>query len=1043
MSNDLLFNDDRVLDCPDQAPNWASLDRRRCATVEKIVIGQLSGDAKNEPLSIGTLPTDLVALFPKLTHLYLWNCAGFTALPALPAGLKCLEVRGCAEVKTLGELPHEQLEELCLWHLPQARELFLPPRGQPWPKLRTMILRGCRELSEGWLTMPGQKAGSLGPVLACLPEIRHFEVTDCEAVISLPGPLPKSLRRLSLSGCTKLRQLPREWPKDIQRLELRGTAIQALPQFPLGLDYVDIGATRSLSKLPGDVHWAPRTGLDGAIVRRPRTLYLHGSALQQPPVSEHGAKPEENVAEPTRGYFLDLELFGQGEVRQCKVHFLGDGGAGKTALSLNLQGRDPGEADTEGSTHGVRFAHRDVEDGREGIDRSIRQNFWDFGGQEIYHQTHWHFMGTGTLFVVLWHRKREVSQFANWKCGYQDQPRPLRYWLEMIRMQCAYVPRIAVVCSREHEETNEAREAFAEATKNLDVEPELFFIDSRAFKDGGPRGQKDDLSGWLDRETRHLVSAQGDRVPIHWQVAHELVNTLVANDPRTRVRTLKPDEFLVRLETAVREDQRTATERLRNAVTDGAEGAVLGGDRLRRVLAHLMHTGAVYWNPNLFEGRVIIDQTWALEGIYAILDRTHNSTIYAKLESARGRFTRRELADWAWSNYSEDEQQLFLSVMEEVRVIFALMTKEESMWDEALYVSVAHLPLSEAEANAHFNNPAALTIAPEVCEMTHLHVAEWNRYLARLGREFGRSAFYWQRGFYLPGEGDLPSIRIELSPYPSNSGIGADVTFFVAGPDRDKAIGLRKKLVAALREPSQQELANTAAEPPVNESGIDEKPSRNPYDRPRIFISYKWNIERDGTIVADYETAAKGIYTALERENRWRILGDVKLKQAPEDYLRKIKDWMKYNVAKADRFILIHGDAYWTSVGCMYELVLACNSCADTSDKSLTKFLILVGHPDSKMFTHVMEGGSAVDGSDAYRRFWRSELAKGTASGSWAATFRLDEYRDFLDQAPSAIVKVRDLGQSGGIRLELSKLSIEEVIRKIKTLLEAPVPRAE
>ena len=85
--------DPRVIDCPGQAPEWNAYDTR----VRKIVLGQLGDDAKKKLLAIPALPADFATRFPNLTHLYLWNCTGFTTLPPLPAKLECLDVRGCGE----------------------------------------------------------------------------------------------------------------------------------------------------------------------------------------------------------------------------------------------------------------------------------------------------------------------------------------------------------------------------------------------------------------------------------------------------------------------------------------------------------------------------------------------------------------------------------------------------------------------------------------------------------------------------------------------------------------------------------------------------------------------------------------------------------------------------------------------------------------------------------------------------------------------------------------------------------------------------------
>src|SRR5688500_3768097 len=93
----------QVINSPDQVPNWNAWDKR----VSKIVLGpspRASGE-DGKPLKLASLPDDLAERFPKLTHLYLWRIEGLRTLPALPADLECLDVRGCGDLEGLPELP--------------------------------------------------------------------------------------------------------------------------------------------------------------------------------------------------------------------------------------------------------------------------------------------------------------------------------------------------------------------------------------------------------------------------------------------------------------------------------------------------------------------------------------------------------------------------------------------------------------------------------------------------------------------------------------------------------------------------------------------------------------------------------------------------------------------------------------------------------------------------------------------------------------------------------------------------------------------------
>ncbi|MCC6279522.1 MAG: caspase family protein, partial [Saprospiraceae bacterium] len=91
-----------------------------------------------------------------------------------------------------------------------------------------------------------------------------------------------------------------------------------------------------------------------------------------------------------------------GRVNEAKLIFVGNGRVGKTSLSKVLAGDkfDPGE----NSTHGVRIKSWPVKlpDGR-----SLKINVWDFGGQEVYHNTHRFFLTTRALYMLVWDKEAQ------------------------------------------------------------------------------------------------------------------------------------------------------------------------------------------------------------------------------------------------------------------------------------------------------------------------------------------------------------------------------------------------------------------------------------------------------------------------------------------------------------------------------------------------------------------------------------------------------------------------------------------------------------
>ena len=54
------------------------------------------------------------------------------------------------------------------------------------------------------------------------------------------------------------------------------------------------------------------------------------------------------------------------------------------------------------------------------------------------------------------------------------------------------------------------------------------------------------------------------------------------------------------------------------------------------LLKYLHNVSAVYYQPHVFGGRVVLDQKWALDAVYSIFDRRRS---YQPLKRLGGRFT--------------------------------------------------------------------------------------------------------------------------------------------------------------------------------------------------------------------------------------------------------------------------------------------------------------------------------------------------------------------------------------------------------------------
>ena len=99
--------------------------------------------------------------------------------------------------------------------------------------------------------------------------------------------------------------------------------------------------------------------------------------------------------------------------------------------------------------------------------------------------------------------------------------------------------------------------------------------------------------------------------------------------------------------------------------------------------------GTVFYRKGLFGDQIILDQTWALDAVYAVFDRSRS---LKKIERNHGRFRRSELAEWVWQKHGVPEQKLFLSFMQQCGICFTIQKEDYEKRVEAEYIAPDLLP---------------------------------------------------------------------------------------------------------------------------------------------------------------------------------------------------------------------------------------------------------------------------------------------------------------------------------------------------------------
>jgi len=770
-------------ECSDPAVfrTWPSIPEER-VRVGKLVLGDLDSqdgeiDKWGDVLEV-IESSDFGNAFPNLTHLYLWGIGELTKVGSLPEGLRCLNVRKCPEFESLASLPGA-LEELVLWDcvkLPISRDR----PDASFDSLLDLSVKNLKEVHGNWITAVMQKA----------PLTRLLEISGCENLEAIDEDWPEGVEDIRLNENPRLKALPEEkWPSGLRRLELEGSQVSGIDKLPEGIDYLNLRGMRKLTGFP--------QGWD-----RAKTLYLYGSGLLEPPVSEQGENAQDNVAEQTKDYFSERELIGDGTVRRCKVLVLGNGSAGKTCFSRGLVGEDTRKTE---STEGIQFLTHElkapVKINEKVSSCKVPVHVWDFGGQEIYHDVHRLFMEAGSVFVVLWDPAQDGKsrpEHANplIKVRYKDRWRPLKYWFDLIHLACPHQPRIMVVCSRCRDTDDVLRERLQSQLKNPEYvrSCKLVSVDSHPQEDVAsenlmrPKGELDARDNWLKKNVGEVISTQGTVVSSSWQIAQELVEAWIA-----RVVSEKPEnasfakkhrqlEFRVFKEKLWEkiQEEKERFPKLRAAI-EGNQYR-LSDHRLKRVLRFLTRTGWLYWNEGLQDQRVIIGQQWALDGIYALLRREDH--FYSELEGRDGRFDTEYFNSRVLEkgDFDEGEKALLLSFMLKFGYLIQIQDVEREWWThENEYLSVMHLPEVKSEVVQHYQSASGeLKEERAGLKSDGFHRANWAQILKQMAEKFGKKAFYFGDAFALPrdsGEDVFVQVRYD------GSGLGAELEVVVRGEE--------------------------------------------------------------------------------------------------------------------------------------------------------------------------------------------------------------------------------------------------------------------
>jgi internalin A len=325
-----------------------------------------------------------VSELKSLASLNLYGCTSLRSLPELQSltQLTSLNLEGCTSLCSLPELQKlTQLTALCLSSFATLRSL---PELQNLTQLTSLSLQSLTSLR------------SL-PELQNLTQLKSLTLQGFTSLTELPGleTLDK-LTAVNMGGCTGLTSLPSLASlRALTTLRLQGCrALKSLPDFGINgslalINMEACGALGSFSPLQ-------------PLLKTLSELYLHGTYFDDLPAELCGSDSGDNVLPGVQAHLVARNQQGDHEDRECKILVLGNGRVGKTSLVKQLLGQ-PHDL-KELSTHGIQLWTWEpkIQLQDDNKPESVRVNIWDFGGQDLYHNTHRLFISSRAVFVLVW-----------------------------------------------------------------------------------------------------------------------------------------------------------------------------------------------------------------------------------------------------------------------------------------------------------------------------------------------------------------------------------------------------------------------------------------------------------------------------------------------------------------------------------------------------------------------------------------------------------------------------------------------------------------
>ncbi|MEZ9527356.1 COR domain-containing protein [Vibrio sp. 10N.286.51.F4] len=606
-------------------------------------------------------------------------------------------------------------------------------------------------------------------------------------------------------------------------------------------------------------------------------------------------------------WYSEILEHGYSTPKSVKVMILGNGRIGKTQLARRLRGKCFDS--TVPSTHGIQIHQFNSSKTK------IKLQSWDFGGQDVYLGTHSLFIDNRALFLVLWTPESENNDLVTCE-DIAIRNRPLSYWL-------AYLKSLA---------GNKANVIICQSQCDLPIDDKPAPI---------PHPHPIEALAPIS-----ISTYSDDGLEIFWPTFNRAIDRQITKNGETWIPNswLKVEEEIDRIT-----DQKTMPFEKYKEICNCYD--VMAPDTL---LTYLHQSGKVFYRSGCFNNNLILDQEWALQGVYLLLER---EDALPHLFEMGGKFSMTTIERLLWKGEgcqveTHDNRLLFIEMMTQCGVCFEIQDGNFIAPDALPPKHFKRLEIDQiwqqAEANYHVK-----------LKYDFLHDATMRYLLSKIGENAKVSACYWKYGCcYFDSKhkarvmfdcrvlsDDAKSVNKNFENYGQPGYINIEIQ-----SPTDKLI---KHLVESISEinhlGAKAEIEWLKGEPEEKEYTM-KKESESPFSlvgeavtipniKPTVYFSYAWGNEQDPKqIVCDQ------IFSTLLADDNLSVFRDKESMESGDS----IEDFEK-QIGRADYVLMIISEkSLYHSEHCMNELRLI-HERSQQDKESFVKTVIPVIMSDARI----------------------------------------------------------------------------------------------